>query len=125
VPLRAVLQIQSELVVEHGGLPGPPRLGDLEAALGRPPNLHAYQKRVTLAELAAAYGYALARCHAFPDGNKRVAFAVMDVFLRMNGMHLTADELEAATTIEQLAAGELDEPALARWVERHATALPG
>ena len=117
VPLRAVVAIQAELIAEHGGLNGPPRQGDLEAALGRPVNLQACSGlRPTLPRLAAAYGFALARGHCFPDGNKRVALAIIDVFLRMNGLALTADELDAASTIQALAAGDLSEDELAEWI---------
>src|SRR5512135_1772946 len=117
VPLRAVISIQVELIAEHGGLTGPPRQGDLETAHGRPVNLHAYsESRPTLPRLAAAFGFALARGHCFPDGNKRVALAIIDVFLRMNGMALTADELDAVSTIQSLAAGELTEDQLAEWI---------
>ena len=117
VPLRAVVAIQGELIAEHGGLQGPPRQGDLEAALGRPVNLHAYcESPPTLPRLAAAYGFALARGHCFPDGNKRVALAIVDVLLRLNGMELTADELDAVSTIQSLAAGELTEDQLADWI---------
>jgi death-on-curing protein len=117
VPLRAVVAIQAELIAEHGGLKGPPRQGDLEAALGRPVNLNAYSdSRPTLPRLAAAYGFALARGHCFPDGNKRVALAIIDVFLRMNGLTLTADELDAVSTIQSLAAGDLTEDELAEWI---------
>lgn len=117
VPLRAVIAIQDELIAEHGGLAGPPRQGDLEAALGRPVNLHAYAEApLTLPRLAAAYGFALARGHCFPDGNKRVAFAIIDVFLRLNGLALNADETDAALTIQALAAGDLTEDALAEWI---------
>jgi death-on-curing protein len=117
VPLRAVIAIQAELIAEHGGLTGPPRQGDLEAALGRPVNLHANSDSPqTLPRLAAAYGFALARGHCVPDGNKRVAFAIIDVFLRMNGMALTADEFDAVSTIQSLAAGELTENHLAEWI---------
>ena len=124
VPLRAVVAIQSELIAEHGGLAGPPRQGDLEAALGRPLNLHAYAKTPpSLPQLAAAYGFALARGHCFPDGNKRVALAIVDVFLRMNGLALNADEMETVVTIQALAAGELTEEALADWIEANATAV--
>ncbi len=122
VPLRAVVAIHAELIAEHGGLLGPPRQGDLEAALGRAPNLQAYsESRPSLPRLAAAYGFALARGHCFPDGNKRVALAIMDVFLRMNGMALTADELDAVDTIQSLAAGSLSEDELADWVATHSS----
>jgi len=124
VPLRAVVAIQSELIAEHGGLTGPPRHGDLEAALGRPVNLHAYSEPShSLPRLAAAYGFALARGHCFPDGNKRVALAVIDVFLRMNGLELTADEIDAAATIQSLAAGELAEENLANWIAENSAKL--
>lgn len=125
VPLRAVVAIQGELIAEHGGLQGPPRQGDLEAALGRPVNLHAYcESPPTLPRLAAAYGFALARGHCFPDGNKRVALAIVDVFLQLNGMELTADELDAVSTIQSLAAGELTEDQLAEWIDAN-SAKPG
>lgn len=120
VPLRAVVAIQGELIAEHGGLIGPPRQGDLEAALGRPINLHTYSEtRPSITRLAAAYGFALARGHCFPDGNKRVALAVVDVFLRLNGLALTADDLDAVDTIQSLAAGDLTEDQLADWIEGH------
>lgn len=124
VPLRAVVAIQAELIAEHGGLAGPPRQGDLEAALGRPVNLHAYSENPpTLPRLAAAYGYALARGHCFPDGNKRVALATIDVFLRMNGLQLTADEMDAVDTIQSLAAGNLTEEALAEWLTANSSPI--
>jgi len=123
VPLRAVISIQATLIAEHGGLTGPPRLGDLEAALGRPVNLHAYaESPPSLPRLAAAYGFALARGHCFPDGNKRAALAIIDVFLRMNGLELSADEMDAVDTIQSLAAGELTEDDLARWVTENSRA---
>jgi len=67
--------------------------------------------------LAAAYGFALARGHCFPDGNKRIALAVIDVFLRMNGLELAAAETDAVDTVLRLAAGEISEDDLARWIE--------
>ena len=122
VPLRAVIAIQGELIAEHGGLSGPPRHGDLEAALGRPVNLHTYSEALpSLPRLAAAYGFALARGHCFPDGNKRVALAIVDVFLRLNGFELTADELDAVDTIQSLAAGDLTEEQLTEWIAGHTT----
>ena len=120
VPLRAVVAIQCELIAEHGGRTGPPRQGDLEAALGRPVNLHAYSETPpSLPRLAAAYGFALARGHCFPDGNKRDALAIIDVFLRLNGSELAADELDAVDTIQSLAAGDLTEDQLTDWIAAH------
>jgi death-on-curing protein len=122
--MRAVVAIQSELIAEHGGLSGPPRQGDLEAALNRPLHLHSdAETPPTLARLSAAYGFALARGHCLPDGNKRIALATVDVFLRMNGHALTADEVDAATTIQSLAAGELTEDEFAAWIDANSAPL--
>lgn len=104
-------------MAEHGGLPGPGREGALSAALARPQHLLAYRKpRPKLPELAAAYAFALARGHCFPDGNKRLALAVLDVFLQLNGHELIAGEPEAVLVIRGLAAGEVSEAELAGWI---------
>lgn len=117
VPEAAVRAIHAQLMAEHGGLPGPEREGALSAALARPRHLLTYRKpRPKLPELAAAYAFALARGHCFPDGNKRLALAVLDVFLQLNGHELIASEPEAVLVIRGLAAGEVSEAELAGWI---------
>lgn len=121
VPSNAVVAIHQALLQEHGGLQGPPRPDSLEAALARPQQLHHYtQPTPLLAQLAAAYGFALAKGHCFADGNKRVALAIIDVFLQMNGSELTASEPDAVVTMQALAAGEISEEELAVWIEANA-----
>ena len=117
--LRAV---HEEQLVEHGGAPGVRDIGLFESALARPRHLVMYGEP-DLAALAAAYGYALARGHCFPDGNKRAALAIMDVFLRTNGLHLTANEFDAVDTVQSLAAGDLGEDQLAEWIAANSAAL--
>ena len=118
VPSDAVVAIHQALLQEHGGLIGLPRPDSLEAALARPQQLHHYaQPKPTVARLAAAYGFALAKGHCFADGNKRVALSIIDVFMQMNGSELTASEPDAVVTIQALAAGELTEEGLAAWIE--------
>lgn len=62
----------------------------LSASLARPQHLFAYSDSASLFDLAAAYAFGLAKNHAFVDGNKRIALAVIDVFLRLNGYELVA-----------------------------------
>lgn len=120
VPEAAVRTIHASLLAEFGGLRGLPKDALLQSALARPKQSYAYGESVpSMAQLAAAYGYALARNHCFSDGNKRIAFAVVDVFLRINGSHLTASEEDAADTIRRLASGDLTESDFAAWVEAH------
>lgn len=108
--------VQFDLIREHGGMPGLRDEHALEAALARPLQRHAYRARADLAELAAAYGHGLATGHPFHDGNKRIAFVIMVVFLELNGVELEAEEAEVVTVMLALAAGELDEERLAAWV---------
>jgi len=123
VPLRAVAAMHAELISEHGGLAGPVRIAELEAALGRPQHQYSYSDpSPSLERLAAAYGYSLARNHCFADGNKRIALAVIDVCLQMNGRDLTAEEVDAANIIQSVAAGKLTEEQLATWIGEHARA---
>lgn len=112
----AVLSIHEALIAEHGGATGPLDDGKLDAALARPKHRHAYDQ-ASVFRLAAAYAFGIARDHPFRDGNKRVALTLAGVFLELNGWSLAAPEAEAATMTIALAAGEMDEPAYATWLE--------
>lgn len=100
--------IHWELVEEHGGPHGIRDEDAIESALARPRNKWAYQKRVDLPDLAAAYGYGLATNHGFLDGNKRVAFFSMVLFLRRNGLVLRVPQDEVVRVMEELAAGTFE-----------------
>lgn len=122
VPTAAVIAMHSALIEEHGGLEGSREGGLLESALARPANKLACGAP-DLQELAAAYGFGLCRDHPFHDGNKRIALVVVDVFLQLNGRELTASEEEAVITFRDLAAGNVDEAALADWIRTNSATL--
>ena len=105
--------VQFDLVREHGGMPGLRDAHGLDATLARPRQRLAYVPDADLAELAAAYGHGLAASHPFHDGNKRIAFVTMAVFLELNGLEFAVTEAEVVTMMLALAAGELDENGLA------------
>lgn len=111
--------IQTDMLLTFGGMPGLRDENLLESALARPKQRFSYEPAADLAALAAAYGYGISRNHPYNDGNKRVAFVVMAVFLGLNGLDLTASESDVVTTIVALAAGEIDEEALADWIRLH------
>jgi len=69
-----------------------------------------------LAELAATYAVAVSANHAFADGNKRAALLSMLVFMRLNGLRLTATNTAAAETLYAVAAGGSGVDALAEWI---------
>ena len=88
--------------------------------LARPQNLLAYNRDATIFQLAASYGFGLAKNHCFPDGNKRLALISTDVFLQINGYELVADEADAVAVIRELASREISEQILANWIEDNA-----
>lgn len=87
----------------------------LESALDRPRNKWAYEQ-AELPELAAAYGFGIAMNHPFVDGNKRTSLLAIYTFLGMNSVDFLVPEADAATMIMSLAAGEVSEESLARWI---------
>ena len=67
--------------------------------------------------MAAAYAYGIARNHPFVDGNKRIACWRSMIFLGVNGIDFNVPEAEAAAIILSLAAGEVSEQSLTRWIK--------
>ena len=114
---EAVIVVQEIQIARYGGSGGLRDEALLESALARPINKQAYDEEATVFDLAAAYGFGLARNHAFIDGNKRIAFAAMAIFLSENGYEFVPDKMDALETIMRLAAGDLEEDELGRWIE--------
>jgi death-on-curing protein len=118
---RAISAIHDEQLAEHGGGAGLRDAGLLESALARPVNLAAYGAP-DAAALAASYAVGIAKNHPFVDGNKRTAFVALELFLALNGYELMADDVSCVVTMLAVAAGEMDEDALAAWVRNHTVA---
>ena len=110
-----ILDVHAEQLALFGGADGIRDLGLLESALGRPLNKFAYGE-TSLASLAAADGFGIARNHPFVDGNKRAAFASIIVFLGLNGVEFEVPPEAATAMILGLAAGEINEDGLAQWI---------
>jgi death-on-curing protein len=113
-----ILAAHDEQLAEHGGSPGIRDEGLLDSALARPLNRAAYGKP-DAAELAAAYAYGLATNHPFVDGNKRIAFIALELFLALNEHELVIDDANCAMSLLAVAAGTMKEAALAEWIRRH------
>jgi death on curing protein len=110
--------IHDDQIASHGGAYGLLNAGMLESALARPQNLYSYQQ-ADLFSLAGAYGYGIAKNHAFIDGNKRTAFMVMLTFLQVNGWRLIVPEPAVVVTMQQVADGIVTESLLANWLREN------
>jgi death-on-curing protein len=102
-------------LVRFGGPPGMRDENALESALSRPVDRWRDEDG-DLASLGAAYAFGLARNHAFVDGDKRIAFVAVTTFLRLNGVAFRPGQAEATAIIVALAAGEINESGLTRWI---------
>ncbi len=123
VDRRALVLLHADSLALHGGAPGLRDEGLLDSALARPLNLAAYGDP-DLAALAACYGVALAKNHAFIDGNKRAAFLALGLFLGLNGRRLVTSQADATTAMLAVAEGSLDEAAFAAWIRQRLQARP-
>ena len=118
ITYEQAVAIHSRQLRRFGGAPGMRDEGMLRSALERPVNKWSYG-RASLAEPASAYAFGLAKNHAFIDGNRRIAFMAMMTFLRKNGVSFAPDPAQSTAIIRSLAAGEVSEEGLTRWIRDH------
>jgi death-on-curing protein len=78
----------------------------LESALAAAENRCNYEN-ADLSACAATYAYHLSQAHAFMDGNKRIAAAASEIFLKLNGAELAATNPQIVSLFLDMAAGRL------------------
>ena len=118
ITTNQAVRIHAEQLAIHGGPAGIRDQNMLVSALDRPRNKWSFGETelAELAELAAAYAFGIARNHPFVDGNKRAAFLIMVTFLGKNGVDFQVGEDLATAAITALAASQVDEDGLTRWI---------
>ena len=119
---QATLSIHNDQLAQHGGKAGVRDENLLSASLARPRHLLTYSIP-NLFDLAAAYGYGLAKNHPFVDGNKRTAFAVIATFLEINGYSLNAPEPEVVLMMERLSTDQETQESLAQWLAENSVEI--
>ncbi len=118
IPKDIVLFFQEELIQTYGGTSGVRDESLLESALEQPKvTFTGKYLHDTLPKMAAVYGYHLCNNHPFIDGNKRIAFVAMNIFLQRNGFEIVATEKEAYKMMMELSSGKLLKEGLINWLE--------
>lgn len=113
----AVLAIHDVQLAQHGGLDGVTDSNLVDSALARPEQLHAYgDPPPDVFDLAAAYGYGIAKNHGFSDGNKRTGWILARLFLADNGVSIQYTAQDAIEVMLGVAAGTISEQAFAQWM---------
>ena len=131
--VKQVKAIHQQQILDFGGSSGVLDEGKLESAVfrARPrqflqvgeaaqrtvsQNLANYNPEASIYDLAAAIGWGIANNHAFVDGNKRTAFVVMAVFLQINGILLTASEVDVVNIMLAVASSQISQEQLSDWL---------
>ena len=94
-----------------------PRIGLLDSALHAPQASFGGQELYPeFIDKAAVLAVRIAKNHPLLDGNKRLAWSCLVMFVVLNGYRLEVAPDDAVTTMLAVAAGELDEPGLSSWL---------
>src|SRR6202162_2705193 len=110
-----IYRMQHRLIELFGGRHGVRDKGAVEAAVFRP-QIGYYN---SLEEEAAVLMESLANNHGFLDGNKRIAFAAADVFLRRNGFYIEVDAQAGHKFIYgSMDRGEFRFPKIHDWIQQ-------
>ena len=116
-----VLAIHDAQLSQHGGLDGVKDDNMIESALARPIQLESYgDPEPDAFDLAAAYGFGIARNHGFSDGNKRTAWIAIRLFLEDNGAKINYTSTGAIFLMLGVADGTISEKQIASWLRDRA-----
>ena len=102
-----VALIHQTVLADEAGLKGHADMARLEGALSRIANWRQYEDLQNIYEIAALYAQAIAKAHAFPDGNKRTALLTMLTYLDLQGISIVPDQGLDDLMVD-LAAGKID-----------------
>ena len=120
INLRVIKAFHDRQINEHGGLPWLRDEGLLLSAWTRPENAyHCSDPKPDAAKLTAAYGFGFAKNYTFNDANKRTALIAMRLFLKLNGYDLAASPEDKYKTIIRVAASDISEDELAKWIRKN------
>lgn len=118
--LKEALELHQRIIEQSGGSFGLRDLGALESSLAQPQMTFGGEDLYpTIIEKASALGFSLIKNHPFIDGNKRIAHAVMETFLVLNGYEIDAPVDEQEQLILQLAASALERDDFTDWLHDH------
>lgn len=113
---RVVIELHDYIVSVYGGATGIRDLSLLDSAINQP-KLEYLFTNADLCKVAAAYGFHISENQAFVEGNKRTAHAAMTVFLRLNGLEMTATDEETIEKLLDIANKRMNKQQLAEWLQ--------
>lgn len=122
IDMETVITIHHDILQSTGGISGLSGDKSLDGTLNRIDTRIIYEGLSDPIEIAAWYGYAIARGHNFVDGNKRTALVCMDVYLDLVNINIDLSHPipeDLATLMEDVAEGRLTQQELVGWLKAH------
>lgn len=120
ISIAEVVYIHSVLIERFGGASGLRDLGLLESALARPfqtfDGNELYEDPI---QKAAAFIESLLVNHPFLDGNKRIGYVIMRLYLMEMGFDIHASQDEKYEFVIQIASGQLKFAEITQWIRQH------
>lgn len=125
--IEEILILHAALIDKFGGIHGLRDPAGLEAALAAP-QMRAHYEEADLVVCAATSAFHFTNAHAFLDGNKRVAAAATELFVRLNYGRVEASDAQVIMHFLAIAAGKLTrdqvEIAFREWITPPAGSAP-
>ena len=117
--IKQALVLYDEIIAQTGGTKGIRDIRLLESAIARPQATFAKKDLYPdIFSKAAALGHSLVLNHPFIDGNKRVGYMAMRLFLNINGYDINATLEEKYAFVMEIAEKKREEEAIARWLKK-------
>ncbi len=115
-----LLQIRSKLAAQTGDQFDVLNINNLKSALAAPRvSMFGEELHVTIWDKAAALLFSLIKNHPFYDGNKRIAWRAVEVFLERNGYTLHAAPDDAFQFTTRIAATDVENEEIGAWLQAH------
>ncbi len=82
-------------------------------------------RRQAIVKKAAFLLYNVIVIHPFLNGNKRTAYALVELFLKSNGYEIASEAKDSYQFLIGVASGKVSESEVEGWIARHLTELKG
>ncbi len=120
ISVSEAIYIHDILIERFGGSTGIRDVGLLESALARPfqtfNGVDLYPESI---EKAAALIESILNNHPFVDGNKRIGYVIMRLFIIESGKDISANQNEKYDFVIRIASGELDFNGICDWIRTY------